>query len=282
MMVRYGIIGYGRWGRNLVRASLQAGGVPVWVADVAEVTDPPPGARAILGEPSAGDLAEVDAVLVASPTDTHHRMAMLALSAGRHVFVEKPVGTSTDQVVDAVSAARSGRLVLAAGHEFVYHRGFQEILMPLRFTGGMVDLTWLNDRPLDPRYLSLVRDLGPHPASLLTWVRPFGWDVRSVTASRDLVEAGLVSSGDGPTIRARIRVGASPRYRKTRLAVVTTELGTRVLDDASAQVTLPDETLIRELSAFFSACSGERADGLLTAGTHVIAVEEILSAMEGE
>ncbi len=53
----------------------------------------------------------VDAVYVASPNLLHHPQAMAALAAGKHVLVEKTMGTNTAQVDEILTAARANKLV---------------------------------------------------------------------------------------------------------------------------------------------------------------------------
>ena len=53
----------------------------------------------------------VDAVYIASPNAAHHPQAMQALAAGRHVLVEKVIGTSTAQVEEIFAAARAAGVI---------------------------------------------------------------------------------------------------------------------------------------------------------------------------
>jgi predicted dehydrogenase len=50
----------------------------------------------------------VDVLYLASPHSEHHRQAVLALTAGKHVLVEKPMALSARQVQEMVAAARAG------------------------------------------------------------------------------------------------------------------------------------------------------------------------------
>ena len=62
----------------------------------------------------------VDAVAVVTPVSTHHDLAMRALKAGKHVFVEKPLALSSDLAIDLIRAADERGLVLMPGHTFLY------------------------------------------------------------------------------------------------------------------------------------------------------------------
>jgi predicted dehydrogenase len=62
-------------------------------------------------------LSSVDVVTVATPADTHADLALAALSAGKSVYVEKPVARDMEQGEAMVSLATNLGLVLAVGHQ---------------------------------------------------------------------------------------------------------------------------------------------------------------------
>src|SRR5687767_6500720 len=102
-MIRIGIIGYGYWGPNLVRnfADVQTAQVAM-VSDLrserlAEVQRRYPGVR-VTSDPLAliGDTG-VDAVAIATPVEHHFPLALAALRAGKHVLVEKPIASTSEQ-----------------------------------------------------------------------------------------------------------------------------------------------------------------------------------------
>jgi len=55
--------------------------------------------------------AEIDAVYLATPHITHHRLALEALDAGKHVLVEKPMGMEAREVREIAAAARRNGLL---------------------------------------------------------------------------------------------------------------------------------------------------------------------------
>ena len=61
-------------------------------------------------------LAACDAVVIAAPAQAHHRMGMAALSAGRHVLMEKPIAADLSEADALAAAARERGLVLQVGH----------------------------------------------------------------------------------------------------------------------------------------------------------------------
>jgi len=65
--------------------------------------------------------SEVQAVLIATPAETHFNLAKRALEAGKHVFVEKPLATKTEEVDQLEKYAGPRGLVVMAGHTFIYN-----------------------------------------------------------------------------------------------------------------------------------------------------------------
>src|SRR6266699_510730 len=66
-------------------------------------------ADAVLSDP------EVDAIIVATPAGSHFALASNALSAGKHVFVEKPLATKVSEVDELAKHANAKHLVVMAG-----------------------------------------------------------------------------------------------------------------------------------------------------------------------
>ena len=111
-----GIIGYGRIGNEHAGWLASAKGIRA-----AATFDPTPQRRALAEEHGLravnsveellGDRA-IDAILVSTPTSMHFDHAMLALRAGKHVMVEKPIALDLDQTKRLASeAAKSGRVL---------------------------------------------------------------------------------------------------------------------------------------------------------------------------
>jgi predicted dehydrogenase len=119
------VLGCGYWGQNLVRNFHQLGALSV-------VCDPEESARLRVGTIAPGvetlDSYEavlarndIQAVVLATPAETHYPLAMLALSAGKDVFVEKPLALKySEGSAMRAEAKRVGR-ILMVGHLLDYH-----------------------------------------------------------------------------------------------------------------------------------------------------------------
>jgi predicted dehydrogenase len=87
------------------------------------------------------DLADIDAVIVATPQDSQVEIARAAISAGIHVLVEKPAARHVDELVGLPQLAAEHGVRVRVGFNHRYHRAFQQarrlvdsgILGPLLF-----------------------------------------------------------------------------------------------------------------------------------------------------
>ena len=131
--LQVGVIGYGYWGPNLVRNFAEAVG-----SAVACVADQSADRRDAVKRShplatvyqSAGELiadANVEAVAVATPVSTHFAIAMEALRAGKHVLIEKPMTTTSEEALRLIEEAEKRHLVLMVDHTFVYTGAVRKI-----------------------------------------------------------------------------------------------------------------------------------------------------------
>ena len=65
----------------------------------------------------------IHAVFVLTNLETHAELTKLALNAGKHVLVEKPVGATVDEIREMDELARAKNLVCLPGHNYVYEAG---------------------------------------------------------------------------------------------------------------------------------------------------------------
>lgn len=128
-----GVIGCGYWGPNHVRVFSQLKECRVvTMADtskdrVASVTDRLPNLRGYLDYHEMLHDAEVEAVVVATPTRSHSVVVEDALNAGKHVLCEKPLCTDPVEGDSLVALARERSLVLMVGHVFLFNAGIIKV-----------------------------------------------------------------------------------------------------------------------------------------------------------
>lgn len=136
-VLRVGVIGLGRWGPNHVRnfSALRDCRVTA-VADPAEASlqRMHEGYRevACLGDYRAL-LArdDVDAVVVATPTNTHAEVVRASLEAGKHVLCEKPLTNLSATSWELARLAEQRGRVLMVGHVFLFNAAIEYMAQAL-------------------------------------------------------------------------------------------------------------------------------------------------------
>ena len=132
-MIRIGVIGYGYWGPNLVRNFFETPGMQVaCVSDLradrlALVHSRYPSIRTTQDFRELIEDPSIDAVAIATPVSTHYDLALRALQEGKHVLVEKPLASNTEQVQHLMDLAQKRNLVLMVDHTFVYTGAVRKI-----------------------------------------------------------------------------------------------------------------------------------------------------------
>lgn len=78
------------------------------------------------------DRKDIGAVFIATPPHLHAEMAIAALQAGKHVYCEKPIGITPEQVRDIVKAAKASKTVFTAGQQLRSMRYLNQAIGKIR------------------------------------------------------------------------------------------------------------------------------------------------------
>ena len=131
--IAVGVVGLGYWGPNLARNFAALDGCELrWCCDRSEESldrwrSAFPGT---LFTPVLDDLLAddgLDAVVVATDVPSHAPIALAALGAGKHCFVEKPLSQSSEEAAEIVAASQGAGLILMVGHLLEYHPGVAKL-----------------------------------------------------------------------------------------------------------------------------------------------------------
>ena len=170
--VRVAVIGSGYWGKNLVRNLAELGAL-------AAICDPDRVAAAALAERYGIPVRTLDAILadasvpavaIAAPAVHHARLARLALEAGKHVFVEKPLALTLTEAerLCQLAAERDRRLMV--GHLLQYHPAFIALRELVR-DGALGRLQYLYSNRLNlgkvRREEDILWSFAPHDLSMI-------------------------------------------------------------------------------------------------------------------
>jgi predicted dehydrogenase len=243
--LRIGIAGCGAAARiHLDRLLAEDGVVIVGCAD------PDPGAAQALADrattlvgsrdakvPAFADHRELlrqaapDALAIFSPHRSHYRLAMDALQAGCHVFIEKPLSTNVQEAADIVGLARGRNLKVGVGHQYrlapslveARRRLAADSIGPVRLVTAVLARPWLTTLGqaesawrFDPESAGggILADAGDHLVDALLWTTgQVAHEIGAIQSRRepdiDLVTAAAIRLADGTPATLAIS-GISP------------------------------------------------------------------------
>ena len=181
VVIKIGVIGYGYWGPNLVRNFSE---IPE--SQVVAVSDLDPkrlnliktrypaintttDCQTLLSDPT------IDAIAIATPVSSHYDLALRALEAGKHVFVEKPLTEIVKQAELLIAEAEKRNLVLHVDHTFIYTPAVRKI-RELVAKGDLGDLYYYDsvrvNLGLFQPDVNVLWDLAIHDLSIMDYIFP--------------------------------------------------------------------------------------------------------------
>lgn len=236
------VVGYGYWGSKHVRVLSTMPDVAVTVVDshvdrLEEASATYPSVERTA--PEIDDVLDrVDAVLVATPPASHAPVAMRALSAGKHVLVEKPLATAVEDAEAMVAAAAANDVQLTVGHTFEYNPAVRRLRDIIR-SGELGRVLYVDSARLSlglyQRDVNVIWDLAPHDISITSFlldelpVATSVWAHRNIGLWREDVAYVRL---DFPTTHAFVHVSwLNPD--KVRRTTVVGERRMAIYDDLS-------------------------------------------------
>ncbi len=318
-ILRIGIVGLGYWGPRLIPLfhGLPAVSV-VRLCDANRALAETVSAQYAILEPPASSMTELlsdakkhlDAVIIATPPNSHYDLARQALDAGMHVFVEKPLAVTSGEAHQLSEHAREKNRVLFVDHTFCYDGVFLALreMVQKGDLGPMqsVSFEWLGARP-KPQGPDVLWDSGPHAVASCLFLLGIYPDSISMHGLSYL-DGGILSVAEGELhfkdgIIAKVILGwkggsyrGNPIEKAARVTLAGEEKvveyegsfgmrNVRVCDSKGGSwmplmgMTYDDEPLRAACTAFVDSIrvspEHNRTDGVF--GTHVVS---ILSAAE--
>ncbi len=133
-MMQIAVVGYGYWGPNIVRqikanpqfdlkyicekkAENLEKAKELYSESVAFESD----FKKVISDP------DIDAVAIATETDSHFDLAKAALIAGKHIYVEKPLTRSVEQIKILAGIAAENRRIIHVNSIMIYHPAIKRI-----------------------------------------------------------------------------------------------------------------------------------------------------------
>jgi predicted dehydrogenase len=138
-------------------------------------------------------LPHVDAVVIATPPETHAEFALMAVREGKHVLVEKPLATSLIEAELLLEAAHRTKLITMVGHTFQFNPAVRELRRRLT-SGELGQIYYIHSARLNLGLyrpdVNVVWDLAPHDISILNYL--LGSQPNAVIAWGDALAFGDV------------------------------------------------------------------------------------------
>ncbi|TAE18429.1 MAG: gfo/Idh/MocA family oxidoreductase [Bacteroidetes bacterium] len=199
-MLQIAIIGYGYWGKNLVRNfyNLPDSKLALVIDQDANrlktVQQLYPHVEVSTSIDDAFKNHNIDAVVIATPVFTHYALAKEALLSGKHVLVEKPMTASSAEAKELIDLALSRGKLIMPDHTFLYTGAVQK--MKELVTNGTVgniqyiDSTRINLGLFQPD-INVLWDLAPHDLSICDYLieqKPYSVQATGISHTNNGIE----------------------------------------------------------------------------------------------
>jgi len=196
----------------------------------------------------------VDAVSIATPTETHRDIALEFINAGKHVLVEKPIASNVKEALELVKKAEENHVILMVGHVERYNPAVVKLREIIRngLLGKPVTVTAKRVGPFNPRVAktSVIVDLAIHDIDVINSL--LDSHVLSVYARSRRVhpnsledDYGLIILSYENQVEAVVETNRLTPYKVRSLEVVGTK-GIVILNYIEQKITMYDGEWIRE------------------------------------
>ena len=115
---------------------------------------------------------EIDAVIIATPSGLHYEQAKAALTAKKHVFVEKPLAETVSEALELTRLAKFVERVVMVGHTFLFNNIVHEVKRCID-SGELGDIFYAYSQRLNLGRFRTDSDvmwtLAPHDVSILNY-----------------------------------------------------------------------------------------------------------------
>jgi predicted dehydrogenase len=175
-LIRVGVIGYGYWGPNVVRNFFAVDHTRVDLlcdmnpAALGRAKKNYPGLTVTTNPDDVLKSPDIDAVAVITPVWTHYKLAKAALENGKHVFVEKPFTSTSEQAEELIDLAERKNLRIMVDHTFLFTGAVRKIRQ-LTESGALGDLYYYDSLRVNlglfQHDVSVIWDLAPHDLSIM-------------------------------------------------------------------------------------------------------------------
>ena len=196
---------------------------------------------------------EIDAVVIATPAESHYSLTIEALKAGKHVLVEKPMAMKVEEINKIGALAKEKDLVAMVGHTFIYNAAVRYVKILIN-SGELGDIRYIYSQRLN---LGRIRsdvdalwNLAPHDISIIQYWLGEPEPVSVLRNGMDYVQNGVDDvvflNIDYPNdVMANIHVSWLDPHKIRRMTIVGSEKMVVYDDIAENKITIYDKGIDR-------------------------------------
>lgn len=128
-----GVIGCGYWGPNLIRnINNSADTYLKWICDLdasklEKIKKQYPHVDKTIDVRDLLNDADLDAIVIATPVHSHYSVAIECLKHGKHVLIEKPIASSSEEAKELIELSERNNLSLMIDHTYCYSSSVKKI-----------------------------------------------------------------------------------------------------------------------------------------------------------
>jgi len=165
--------------------------------------------EALLGD------ATIDAVFVLTNLETHAHYATLAMRAGKHVLIEKPVAADLDELNALKRCAEENQVILFPGHNYIYEAGLQRSRRMLdegrlgKLVAIYIHYHIHHPENVAERYPGVIRHILSHHGYILRYL---GGNPTAVSAMKSVVHYEHFQGEDLAMVNLRLEGGALAHF----------------------------------------------------------------------
>ena len=177
--INIGVVGCGYWGPNLIRNFNALSGCNVSLAcdlnkdRLAHISKLYQNLEVTDNFEKMVNSSEIDAIAVATPVWTHYDLAKQALQKGKHVFMEKPMASTSAQCRELNQLAAQNGLTILVGHTYLYSTPIRKIKEIVN-SGNFGPLLYISSQRLNlglfQKDINVAWDLAPHDISIILYI----------------------------------------------------------------------------------------------------------------
>lgn len=178
-MINIAVIGCGYWGPNLIRNFNNINGFNVKYAcdldinKLNKIKQKYPNINILTDYKDILEDIDISCIIIASSSNSHYKIAKDSLLANKHIFVEKPFTTNSNQAKELINIAKERNLKIMVGHVFQYSIPVNKI-KEIIDSGELGQILYIHSQRLNlgiiQNDINVLWDLAPHDISIILYL----------------------------------------------------------------------------------------------------------------